>query len=225
MRTKKSASKNLENKKTVFFQIGLIVSLLLVFYAFQWKQYEKREIVMPNSTTVIFEVDDIPLTFPDQPKPPPPPAMSQLEIVDDTQDAPDVFFIDVSSDPFAPVKEYAPVMPPPKPEEVPDERIFIAVEEMPEFPGGEQALISYLASSTNYPHLARSMNIQGTVFVSFVVETDGSISNVELTRGIGGGCDEEALRVISGMPQWKPGKQSGRPVRVSFSSRIVFRLQ
>lgn len=225
MRNKKSASKNLENKRTLFFQIGLIVSLLMVFYAFQWKQGGRRNIEMPGSQITFIEITELPVTFPEQPAPPPPPAPGQIAIVDDGVDVPDDFYVDVFTDPFAPVGEYVPLVPPTKPEEATEKPIFIAVEEMPEFPGGEQALIRYLATNTRYPKAARSMNIQGTVFVSFVVEPDGSISHVTLQRGIGGGCDEEALRVVSSMPRWKPGKQSGQPVRVSFSSRIVFKLQ
>lgn len=104
------------------------------------------------------------------------------------------------------------------------EQAFIAVEEMPEFPGGESALIAYIAKNTKYPGIARENNIEGRVFISFVVEKDGSISDAKVIRGIGGGCDEEALRVIKSLPNFKPGKQNGRAVRVQYNVPVNFKL-
>jgi protein TonB len=102
--------------------------------------------------------------------------------------------------------------------------IFLVVETMPEFPGGEEALNTYLADSLRYPAVAIEMAIQGRVFVTFVVEKDGSISDARILRGIGGGCDEEALRVIQNMPKWNPGRQRGKPVRVQYNLPVKFRL-
>ena len=96
---------------------------------------------------------------------------------------------------------------------------------MPSFPGGEQKLLEYVAKNTKYPQIARESGIQGRVFIGFVVETDGSISNVKVLRGIGGGCDEEAVRVIKSLPKWKPGKQRGKAVRVSYQIPVNFKLQ
>lgn len=104
------------------------------------------------------------------------------------------------------------------------EQAFIAVEEMPEFPGGESALIAHIAKNTKYPGIARENNIEGRVFISFVVEKDGSISDAKVIRGIGGGCDEEALRVIKALPRFKPGKQNGRAVRVQYNVPVNFKL-
>ena len=95
---------------------------------------------------------------------------------------------------------------------------------MPKFPGGEKALMDYVSNNVKYPEEAKNKNIAGRVFVSFVVEKDGSIGEVKVLRGIGGGCDEEAVRVIKGMPKWKPGIQKGKPVRVSYQIPIYFKL-
>ena len=103
--------------------------------------------------------------------------------------------------------------------------VYQIVEEMPQYPRGETALMKYVAQNVVYPQEAREKGISGRVFVSFIVEKDGSISNVEVVRGIGGGCDEEAVRVISAMPKWKPGKMKGEPVRVSYMMPINFKLQ
>jgi TonB family protein len=102
--------------------------------------------------------------------------------------------------------------------------IFQVVEEMPEFPGGQDEMVKYLVANIKYPDEAKTKGITGTVFVTYVVETDGSISTVKILRGIGGGCDEEAIRVVSGMPKWKPGKQRGENVRVQFNLPIKFSL-
>ena len=99
------------------------------------------------------------------------------------------------------------------------------VEVDPEFPGGMEAMMKYLAENIKYPEQAKSEGIQGRVFVRFVIEADGSVTNAQVLRGIGGGCDEEALRVVNAMPNWTPGKQQGKPVRVQFNLPITFKLQ
>lgn len=103
--------------------------------------------------------------------------------------------------------------------------VYLAVEVAPEFPGGEEALYKYLAENIQYPEQAKKDNIQGRVLVSFTIEKDGSLSDAKVQRGIGGGCDEEALRVVNAMPQWTPGKQQGEAVRVNFNLPITFKLQ
>ena len=95
---------------------------------------------------------------------------------------------------------------------------------MPEFMGGDKARIRFLASNLKYPQAARKAGIQGMVYVTYVVEKDGSITNARLLRGIGGGCDEEAVRVVAAMPKWKPGTQRGKPVRVQYNLPIKFAL-
>jgi protein TonB len=100
----------------------------------------------------------------------------------------------------------------------------VSVEEMPEFPGGEAGRAKYLSENTIYPQSAKEIGISGVVYVSFVVDENGDVVDVKLLRGIGGGCDEEALRVIRNMPRWKPGRQSGKAVRVIHSIPISFIL-
>ncbi len=109
--------------------------------------------------------------------------------------------------------------------EVDESEVFTVVEEMPEFPGGMAKLAEYLANNIKYPQMARESGIQGRVFINFVVEPDGHVSNVNVKRSVGGGCDEEALRVVKAMPKWKPGKQRGKAVRVSYNLPVNFKLQ
>ena len=110
------------------------------------------------------------------------------------------------------------------PEEEEVEEIFTIVEDKPGFPGGDAAMYQYLGKNINYPSQARRMGIEGRVFVQFVVNQDGSISDVQAIKGIGAGCDEEAERVIKGMPKWKPGKQRGRAVKVRMVLPVFFKL-
>ncbi|MCK8492587.1 TonB family protein [Spirosoma sp. RP8] len=105
------------------------------------------------------------------------------------------------------------------------EEIFIGVEQQPEYPGGLEAMRSFLSKNLQYPRSAASAGVSGRVFVSFVVNSDGSLTDVQLLKGIGFGCDEEAIRVVQKMPHWKPGKQSGRPVRVKYNLPIAFTLE
>ena len=105
-----------------------------------------------------------------------------------------------------------------------EDTVYQIVEEMPQFPGGENALMEYVSKNVVYPEEAKEKEIQGRVFIGFVVEKDGSIGEVKVLRGIGGGCDEEAVRVIKGMSKWKPGLQKGKPVRVSYQIPIYFKL-
>ncbi|MBQ8957086.1 MAG: energy transducer TonB [Bacteroidales bacterium] len=102
--------------------------------------------------------------------------------------------------------------------------IFMIVEEMPEFPGGEEALVQFIADHVNYPEEAKKAGAYGRVFVGFVVEPDGSLSDVKVLRGIGYGCDEEAMRVVESMPKWKPGKQRGKAVKVHYFVPVNFKL-
>ncbi|MGV3636235.1 MAG: energy transducer TonB [Flavobacteriales bacterium] len=105
------------------------------------------------------------------------------------------------------------------------DRVYTVVEKMPEFPGGQQAWLKYVSSKIRYPEEAKEHDIQGTVFLTFVVEQDGRITGVRTLRGIGHGCDEEAIRVVKSMPNWIPGEQGGKPVRVQYNLPVRFMLQ
>ena len=105
-----------------------------------------------------------------------------------------------------------------------EDEVFLVVEVAPEYTGGENALMTYLSENILYPQVARESNIQGTVYVSFIIEKNGEVSNIKVMRGIGGGCDEEAVRVVQSMPKWKPGTQRGKPVRVQFNWPVRFIL-
>ena len=221
---KKSKKADLENKKVIFIEIGLIIALAAVLVAFEWKSYEKQEIDLATRA-----VDDTPeemIEITQHEKPPPPPKPPQqttiIEIVEDDMEIEDEIEIDVEADEETVMQDYIPVEE--EEEEEEEAQIFTVVESMPTFPGGDVARIKYLNENIQYPQMARESGIQGRVFVTFVVEKDGSVTDVRVLRGIGGGCDEEAVMVIKNMPKWVPGKQRGKPVRVQFNMPILFKL-
>jgi protein TonB len=225
MELKKSKKADLESKKVIFTQLGLIIALAAVLLAFEWKSYDRTvegfgERVMEDVPEEIIPITEQKVK---PPPPPPPKKVIQLNIVEDDVEVEDDLVIDVEADDNTEVEEYIPIE---IEEEVVEEAaIFTVVESMPEFPGGYSELYEYLGKNIKYPVMAKESGIQGKVYVTFVVEIDGSITDVRTIRGIGGGCDEEAIRVVQAMPKWKPGKQRGKPVRVQYNLPVRFTLQ
>ncbi|TAF94802.1 MAG: energy transducer TonB [Cytophagia bacterium] len=154
----------------------------------------------------------------------PPPTVEELKeavAAEKTQEGdPNAEEVIVAPEETGPVKEEAKAV-----EVVAEETIFQVVEQQPEFPGGTSAMMSYLGKNIKYPAAASRANVSGKVYLTFVVNTDGSIQDVQTLKGLGFGCDEEAQRVIRSMPKWKPGKQSGRSVRVKFNLPVSFVLE
>ncbi|MCR4848771.1 MAG: TonB family protein [Bacteroidales bacterium] len=224
MEEKKSPKANLENKKLMFIQIGLIISLAVAWAVFEIKSYDKIEYADVGRTVEVVEEEMVEITKQEQ-KPQPvevPKQTTQIQVVEDDVEVEDIE-INADVDQNEVIEEY--VAPEIEEEDIQEAEIFTIVEEMPDFPGGTQKLADYLAKNIKYPQMARESGIQGRVFISFVVEPDGSVSNVNVMRSLGGGCDEEAVRVVKSMPKWKPGKQRGKPVRVSYILPVNFKLQ
>ena len=224
MEEKKSPKANLENKKLMFIQIGLIISLAVAWAVFEIKSYDKMEFADVGRTVEVVEEEMVEITKQEQ-KPQPvevPKQTTQIQVVEDDVEVEDIE-INADVDQNEVIEEY--VAPEIEEEDIQEAEIFTIVEEMPDFPGGTQKLADYLAKNIKYPQMARESGIQGRVFISFVVEPDGSVSNVNVMRSLGGGCDEEAVRVVKSMPKWKAGKQRGKPVRVSYILPVNFKLQ
>lgn len=200
----------------------------------------EEKVVLVNNTTDLEEPPPVDKSQPATPPPPPPPPLKSTikftppeikpdaEVPDEpppTQDKLqdiDAGKTTVEGDPNADVDLSG--LEDGSGDVIGEEQVFLAVEQPPEFPGGESALIEYIGKNTKYPAIARENNIEGRVFISFVVEKDGNISDVKVVRRIGGGCDEEAERVIKSLPKFTPGKQNGRPVRVQFNVPVNFKL-
>ena len=229
MELKKNPKADLENRRGLYLEIGLVVILVASLVAFNVKSYDKEEKVQFERQASEEQEEIIIQTQQEELPPPPPPEMpevtTEMEVVKD--DAEIKNEIDMSS--FQRQEEATNIeITPVKVEEEEEEeetQIFTVVENDPEFPGGMEALYKYLRENIKYPQLARENNITGRVYVTFVVERDGSIANPRVLKDIGGGCGQEAIRVVKAMPKWNPGKQRGKAVRVQFNLPVSFNLR
>ncbi len=229
MELKKSEKADLESKKGFFFQLGLIIALAITLVAFEYKSYDKQEFQdMSGGKNAETPEEMIQITQQQNQPPPPAPPVSTtvINIVENDAIVDDDLSIDAEADDNTAMEEYkAPVVATQAAEEeVAEAEIFTVVEDAPAYPGGDESRIKFLMDNIKYPQMAKESGIQGTVYVTFVVEKNGSVTDVRVLRGIGGGCDEEAIRVIQAMPSWNPGKQRGKPVRVQFNMPIKFTL-
>lgn len=229
MEIKKSPKADLENKKSTSILIGLVVALGIMFIAFEWSQ---RDVVVYEEaiqSAVVEDEEMIEVTFREETPPPPapePPAPETvlsdvIEIKDNTEEVETVDF-SAEDDASQRVVVQAPVAAPVEEEE--EQQVFVVVEKMPEFPGGEEAMRRYLARNIRYPLIAQENGIQGRVICQFVVNADGKIVDVQVVRGVEASLDAEAVRVIQSMPSWTPGKQGGKSVRVKYTLPIRFKL-
>ncbi|MBN8653644.1 MAG: energy transducer TonB [Cytophagales bacterium] len=222
---KKTASANLNNKRTLFFSIGLAVSLLIVLSAFEWRQQNKPIVDLEGSGSATFdELIEVPATE----IPPPPEVIIQqprLVAVPNEQEIKEdlKFTIDIEVTEESRVQQVE-VIEQPKVEEEKSDEVFTIVEVTAEPKGGLPAFYKYVAENIQYPVQAKRMGIQGRVFVEFVVNKDGSLTNVIAVKGIGAGCDEEAVRIVKNAPAWNPGRQRGHAVKQRMVVPITFKL-
>ncbi|MBQ9546275.1 MAG: energy transducer TonB [Bacteroidales bacterium] len=227
MEVKKSPKADLEKKKGLYLEIGLVVILALSIFALNFKNYDNDKVEI-SQRTVLDEMEETVIQTAEDTPPPPPPetpeVTTELTIVEDDAVIENELGIVDMSEKNAVNEEVVQVVVEEEVEEV-EEEIFTVVENDPEFPGGMEALYKYLLTSIKYPTIAKENNITGRVYVTFVVEKDGSIANPRILRDIGGGCGQEAIRVVKAMPKWKPGKQRGKAVRVQFNLPVSFNLQ
>jgi len=225
---KKSPKANLEVHRNTFILMGLVVGLSLLFFAFEWSTQTRKldETVLVQDVLAEEEIE-ITRRDPAPPPPPPPPEPEAPEIIEVVEEKVETKLEIKTEDDQSQrqLQTYVPPPPPkPKQEEVTEE-IFVVVENQPEFPGGNAAMMKFLGDNIKYPVIAQENGIQGRVICNFVLEKDGSITDVQVVRGVDPSLDREAVRVIQQMPRWKPGKQRGQAVRVRFTLPVVFRLQ
>jgi protein TonB len=226
MHIKKSEKASLESDKLIYVLMGLVFTLSLVYIALEWTEREVTKYEVADTEFLFEEEVEIQQTSQETPPPPPPPAVQEVEVLNVVEDNVETESIEVNTedDQETEVVIAAPVEAPVEEEE--EEVVFVVVESMPEFPGGQQALFKYLSENVKYPVIAQENGIQGRVICQFVVNKDGSIVDVEVVRSGGDpSLDKEAVRVIKTMPNWKPGKQRGKPVRVKYTVPVNFKLQ
>lgn len=226
METKKNIRYDLERKRPLFFAIGMIISLSLTILAFEWRSEIEPIVHPPEPEEPVFTIhmEDPIITrmkVPMPPKPQPQQVVLDAVVIEEAKEALesleplDDFTIDVEEE----VGEMAPFV-----EEEAEEAPLNFASNMPTFAGGMDAFYTFLAREMRYPRKAQNIGIEGRVHVRFIVEKDGSLSNIEVIKGIGAGCDEEALRVMSLVPRFVPGKQGDRTVRVQMTIPVNFVL-
>ena len=225
MQVKKSEKASLEKDKIVYVLMGLVFVLSLCYVALEWTEREVTKYDVTDTEFLFEEEVEIQQTSQETPPPPPPPAVQEVEVLNVVEDNVETESIEVNTEETeTEVVIAAPVEAPVEEEE--EEVVFVVVESMPEFPGGQQALFKYLSENVKYPVIAQENGIQGRVICQFVVNKDGSIVDVEVVRSGGdASLDKEAVRVIKSMPKWKPGKQRGKAVRVKYTVPVNFKLQ
>ena len=225
MQVKKSEKASLEKDKIVYVLMGLVFVLSLCYVALEWTEREVTKYEVTDTEFLFEEEVEIQQTSQETPPPPPPPAVQEGEVLNVVEDNVETESIEVNTEETeTEVVIAAPVEAPVEEEE--EEVVFVVVESMPEFPGGQQALFKYLSENVKYPVIAQENGIQGRVICQFVVNKDGSIVDVEVVRSGGdASLDKVAVRVIKTMPKWKPGKQRGKPVRVKYTVPVNFKLQ
>jgi protein TonB len=225
MEIKKSKKADLERKRSLFLEIGLVCSLAVVLVAFEWTSRPKDNQLLMSMQSGDAEEDIIPVTRQQQEQPPPPPPPPQvievINIVEDDVDIDEVDFESMDADEdtefdFVPIAE----------EEEAEDEVFFIVEDMPLFQGGpKDDFRKYIQENLQYPQIAAENGISGRVFVQFAVNAKGEVCDVVVVRGVDPALDKEAVRVVKSSPKWTPGKQRGRPVKVQFTFPIVFVLQ
>jgi protein TonB len=223
MEAKKTESADLTNKTRFFFNIGLFATMCLVVLAFEWKSYEGGGLVDLGSVSDDFEeLLEIP---PTEIPPPPPPKIQQPEIIEvpDEEEIEEEIEVDLDVE-ITEETVIADIIVDEAPEEEVADEVFTIVEDAAMPPGGYSAFYKFIGDKMKYPSQARRMGIEGKVYVQFVVDKDGSITEVQAVKGIGAGCDEEAVRVLRSAPKWSPPKQRGKPVKQRIILPITFKL-
>ena len=232
MEIKKSPKANLENKKFMFMEIGLIVALLMVLGAFEWSTTETSVSILEEEVAVVIEEEQVPITQEEQlppPEVPKEPVMSDvIDIVDDDIKVEDNFLISTEDDANlgVEIKDY--VVEQQEEEVVEEEEVpFAVVEQKPKFMGKDPnpGFTKWVFSKIVYPEIAKENGVQGRVTLQFTIDTDGSVKNVKVLRGVDSSLDKEAVRVVSSSPKWEPGKQRNKAVKVKYTFPVVFQLR
>lgn len=223
MEAKKTEKADLTKKTGLFFSIGMVITFALIITGFEWKNSDNSALV--NQGNISEELEEL-LDIPPTEQPPPPPPKIQQPVVIEVPDEEEIeeeieIEFDTEIEEEDVIEE---IVISDEPEEEVAEEIFTIVEDPATPIGGYPAFYDYVRKKMKYPTQARRMGIEGKVFVQFVVDKDGTLTEVKAVKGIGAGCDEEAVRVISGAPKWKPGKQRGRSVKVRMILPITFKL-
>ncbi|OJJ17680.1 energy transducer TonB [marine bacterium AO1-C] len=228
MENKKNPRVDLSRNRGLFFSLGLIITCTLVISAFEWKTFTEQDKIELTAEVEEEVFLDIPNT--DHTPPPPPPKVQPIDVVElpnDEEDTFDNFEFPELNDRIEIQTVSIPM--PKKPKPIIEEEVKDTILLFTEFPAapkdGYKAFYQYIADHMQYPSTARRMGVEGRVYLQFVIEKDGSLTDIKVIKGIGSGCDQEAVRVLKDAPKWNAGRQRGVPVRVRKSIPILFKLQ
>lgn len=223
---KKTEQADLERFRGLFIKVGYIVALGVILLAFEWTTSAEKAAGLGKTADLQAEEEIIPITRQDVTPPPPPPPVQQMADVlnmaeddADLEEEADAMSTEADENMIVDIQDL------PTDEPAAEEEVFFVVEEMPLFPGGEIGLKKWIAQNVKYPAIARENDIQGKVFVRFVVTSSGKVDKVQIVRGVDPLLDAEAIRVVNALPKWKPGMQRGKPVSVWYTVPINFKLQ
>ncbi len=230
MEVKKTEKADLKNKRLLFLEIGLIIALIAVYFAFEWTSQETHVSFLEDTTEIKVEEEIIPITQETAPPPPSAPSIpvlsDQIDIVDDNIELDDNIFMNFEdNDNFGvEIRDYIEAV---EEEVVEEEAIpFQLVEEKPSFMGGDaNAFSKWVNQRLVYPESAKENGVQGRVTLQFTVEKDGSVTKIKVLRGVDPSLDKEAMRVVAMSPKWKPGKQRDRAVPVTYTFPVIFQLR
>lgn len=225
MEKKKSKKANLEDKRTLFLEIGLVLALALVLLGFQWTKTELQKSSLGTLTDLQGEEEIIPITRQELQKPVTPPkpqaVVLKLDIVDDDVELEDDFMVEdfeINQDDVIEIMTI-------EEEEEEDDYVFVLVEDPPLFQGGDiNAFHRYIQGAITYPKIAEENAITGTVHVNFVINRKGELTDINILRGVDRSLDNEVIRALKAAPNWTPGKQRGKPVLVRMSLPVRFTL-
>jgi len=221
MKAKKYKHADLENKRVIFFQIGLVCALAMAFTAFEWSSDKDPVTYVQGCEVDLVEIEMMDITRHKDPEPkkPVPMKLSDVIVITDVDEVDDV---DIDFPEYDDVDAYNFDV---KEEIIEDDTPFVMVEDMPEFPGGQTALLKFIAEQVKYPVVCVENNVQGKVFVSFVIDKTGTVTDVKVLRSPHDSLAKEAVRVVESMPRWTPGKQRNKAVKVAYTIPVNFVLQ
>ncbi|MBR1928539.1 MAG: energy transducer TonB [Paludibacteraceae bacterium] len=226
MQIKKSQKASLEDKKFTYLLMGFVLVLSICFVALEWTEKEVTKYEVVDQDFLIEDEIEIQQTSQDITPPPPPPPVQEVQVLNVVEDNVETEHVEIKTEDTQEEVVIAPPVEQVVEEEEEEETVFMIVESMPEFPGGNAALFKYLSENVKYPVIAQENGIQGKVICQFVVGKDGSVSDVQVVRSGGdASLDKEAVRVVKSLPKFTPGKQRGKPVKVKYTVPVNFKLQ
>ena len=222
MTRKKNIHKDILRKSPLYFGLGLCLSLLLIITAFEWKFYDDNRFVeLGGPDLILDEILDIPLTT----QPPPPPPLKKIpQVIEEVPEEEIVEDVEIVIDVEVTEEDVIEIFVASEPEEEEIDQILTIAEEMPTPVGGFNEFYKFFAKNVVYPPIARKAAIEGRVILEITINSEGKLSNAVVAKGIGFGCDKEALRVMKLWEDWNPGKQRGKPRTIRMYVPLVFRF-